>query len=271
MTTAEIVAAGNELLIGDVLDTNTNWLCKRITGLGGRVTRAVMVGDDLEAIGREIRGALGRGAEAIFTTGGLGPTADDMTLAAVAQATECPLELHDEAQEMVRRRYQELADQGFVADEALTEARRKMAILPRGAKAVFNPVGAAPAVVLEMGDSTLIALPGVPAELKGIFEGPLGQTLEALFGEGIFVEKVAIVDCQDESVLAPILRQVAEAHPAVYIKSRAKRFGPEVKLRVTLSLASHHRAEVERAIDLALGDLRESLAKVGIAIDAVEG
>jgi nicotinamide-nucleotide amidase len=271
MTTAEIVAVGNELLIGDVLDTNTNWLCKQITGLGGQVTRAVMVGDDLEAIGREIRGALARGAEVIFTTGGLGPTADDMTLAAVAQATGCPLELNDEAQEMVRLRYQELADQGFVADEVLTEARLKMAILPRGARPVFNPVGAAPTVVLEIGDSTLIALPGVPREIKGIFEGPLGPTLEALFGEGIFVEKVTIVDCQDESVLAPILQQVAEAHPAVYIKSRAKRFGPQVKLRVTLSRAGRQRAEVERAIDQALGDLRGGLAKAGITIDTVEG
>jgi len=271
MATVEIVAIGNELLIGDVLDTNTNWLCRRITGLGGRVARAVMVGDDLEAIGREIQGALARGAEVILTTGGLGPTADDMTLAAVARATDCPLELNDEALEMVRRRYQELADQGFVADEALTEARRKMAVLPRGARPVFNPVGAAPAVVLEVGDSILIALPGVPAELKGIFEGPLGPTLEALFGEGVFVERVAIVDCQDESALAPILRQVAEAHPAVYIKSRAKRFGPEVKLRVTLSLAGRHRAEVERAIHQALDDLRAGLARAGIAIDAVEG
>jgi molybdenum cofactor synthesis domain-containing protein len=271
MTTAEIIAAGNELLIGDVPNTNTHWLCKRITGLGGRVTRAVMVGDDLEAIGEEIRGALARRAEVIFTTGGLGPTADDMTLAAVAQATGCPLELNDEAQEMVRHRYQELADQGFVADEALTEARRKMALLPRGARPVFNPVGAAPTAVLEVGGSILISLPGVPAELKGIFEGPLWPTLEALFGEGVFLEKVAIVACQDESALAPILRRVAEAHPAVYIKSRAKRFGPQVRLRVTLSLAGRQRCEVERAIDQALGDLREGLARAGIAIDAVEG
>lgn len=271
MTTVEIVAIGNELLMGDVLDTNTNWLCKRITGLGGRVTRAVMVGDDLAAIGREIKAALARGADVIFTTGGLGPTADDMTLAAVAQATDRPLELNDQALAMVQRRYQELAAQGFVADEALTKARRKMAILPRGAKPIFNPVGAAPAVVLEMAASTLIALPGVPPELMGIFEGPLQPTLEGLFGEGVFVEKVVVVDCQDESVLAPLLRQVAQAHPAVYIKSRAKRFGPQVKLRVTLSLAGRQRAEVERAIDQALRDLGEALARAGMAIDVVEG
>ncbi|MGC8836831.1 MAG: molybdopterin-binding protein [Anaerolineae bacterium] len=87
-TPVEIVAIGNELLIGDVLDTNTHWLCRRVTGLGGVVQRAVMVRDDIEAIGREVLGAIQRKARVVFTTGGLGPTADDMTLQALAQALE---------------------------------------------------------------------------------------------------------------------------------------------------------------------------------------
>ena len=80
----EIVSAGNEVLIGDVLDTNTNRLCTLVTGFGGLVTRTVMVRDDLEAIAREVAGAVARRPALVFTVGGLGPTSDDRTLEGVA-------------------------------------------------------------------------------------------------------------------------------------------------------------------------------------------
>jgi len=162
----EIIATGNELLLGDVLDTNTNWLCKRITGAGGLVTRAVMVRDEVEAIAAAIRSALDRRPQLIITTGGLGPTGDDITLQAVAEATGCPLRLHREALALVKTRYQELAKKGHVGNSALTEARKKMAYLPRGARPVPNPVGSAPAVILEVDGSILVSLPGVPEELS---------------------------------------------------------------------------------------------------------
>ena len=117
MTTVDIVAVGNELLLGDVLDTNTHWLCKRITGLGGRVRRAVMIEDDVEVIAAEIRGALARGADVVFTTGGLGPTADDMTLTAVAQALDAPLELNEEALSLVLDKEVTVA---FATDDSTT-------------------------------------------------------------------------------------------------------------------------------------------------------
>ena len=69
--------------------------------------------------------------------------------------------------------------------------------------------------------------------MMGTFEGPLQPVLQKIFGEGLFLEKAVVLDLQDESVIVPILREVGEAHPTVYIKSRAKTFGPEVKLRVT--------------------------------------
>lgn len=132
MTEAEIVAIGNELLLGDVLDTNTNWLCQQITGIGGKVARAVMVGDDLTAIAGEITGALeNRQPKAIFTTGGLGPTSDDLTLRAVAEVTGRPIEANAQALEMVRKTYEELARRGHVKNGALTGSRAKMAHLPQ--------------------------------------------------------------------------------------------------------------------------------------------
>lgn len=264
---AEIIAIGNELLLGDVLDTNTNWLCKRITGVGGMVTRAAMVRDEEEAIAAEIRSSLERRPQLIITTGGLGPTGDDITLQAVASATGHPLALDAEARSMVRARYEDLAERGYVEDPALTEAREKMAYLPQGATPVANPVGAAPAAVLEIHNLTLVSLPGVPEELKGIYEDTLQPTLKKIFRESYYEERAIVAHCSDESMLAPILGEVVEAHPEVYIKSRATRFGPEVKLLITLSSAGDGREVVGDSIDRALRQLSRALTAAGIEVD----
>jgi molybdenum cofactor synthesis domain-containing protein len=266
MIIVEIIAVGNELLLGDVLDTNTHWLCQRITALGGRVRRAVMVEDDVEAIAAEIQGALTQGADVVITTGGLGPTTDDMTLAAVAQALDAPLEPNEEALALVLDKYVRLSEQGYVECAELSQERRKMALLPQGARPLHNPVGTAPGVVLKVGNSTIISLPGVPEELKGIFTTSLRPVLKELLGESVFIEKRLIVHCGDESVLAPIVSKVAKDNPDVYIKSMAKPFHPEKKMPIILSLAGSDQGEVEAAIDKALGELKRALAEAGISI-----
>lgn len=269
MTTVEIVAVGNELLLGNVLDTNTNWLCKRITGLGGRLRRAVTVEDNIKAIAAEIRGALARGADVIITTGGLGPTADDMTLAAVAQALGAPLELNKEALALVLDRYVELTEKGYVEYAELSQERRKMAVLPRGAQPLHNPVGTAPGVVLKVGDSTIISLPGVPEELKGIFTTSLKPVLKELLAENVFIEKIITVHCGDESTLAPIVNKVAKQNPDVYVKSTAPAFSMEKKIPIILSLTGSDRGEVEAALNKALSELKRALAEAGISIISV--
>ena len=266
MINVEIIAIGDELLQGDVLDTNTNWLCRQITGLGGRVQRAVIVPDKQEVIGREIHEARNRQSRLVLTTGGLGPTADDLTLAAVAQATNRPLTLNQDALAIVRTKYKALAQQGAVDEAAITPAREKMAHLPQGATPLDNPMGAAPGVLLEIGALTLVSLPGVPTELKAIFEQALQPTLKAIFGKTAYLEKLVIIDCNDESVLAPILQTVAARHPTVYVKSRAKSFGVAVKFRVTLSTTGASKAAVEQALAEVLHDLEKALSAQGIVI-----
>jgi molybdenum cofactor synthesis domain-containing protein len=265
---AEIIAIGNELLLGDVLDTNTNWLCKRITGIGGQVTRAALVRDEHEAIVAEIRSALDRAPDLIITTGGLGPTGDDITMQAVGEATARPIELHAQALTMVQARYQDLVKKGYLKDPTLTDARKKMACLPRGAAALRNPVGTAPAAVLEIGDSTLVSLPGVPEELKGIYEETLQPTLKRIFGDSYYEERSIIALCGDESSLAPVLSEVVETHPEVYIKSRARRYGAEVRILITLSLAGEGREGVERSLAAALEALTRALAGAGFEVES---
>ena len=208
----------------------------------------------------------GRGADVVFTTGGLGPTVDDLTLPAIAQALSRPMELEDRALELVQATYRRLAEAGYVDDEALTEERRKMAVLPAGAAPLFNPVGAAPGVVLRESGATIICLPGVPAELKGIFEESLGPLLRELYGDGYYAERVIQVDCGDESALAPLVNAVAARHADVYVKSRAKAYGPNVRLKITLSARGESRRSVTALLDAASEDLLRRLDKRGIRV-----
>jgi len=265
--TAEVFAIGNELLLGIVQDTNTHWLCQRITGLGGRVQRAFLLPDEPEVVAEELRRALQRKPDLVVTTGGLGPTQDDRTLEAVARALDLPLEEHPQALAIVERRYRELYEQGRVDSPALTEARRKMARLPRGALALDNRVGTAPGVLLRVEgrerSTTLVCLPGVPSELYDLWGNALRPHLESIFGKGFYLERTLVVEVNDESRLAPLLREVQRRWPQVYIKSRPKGFAEGLKVLVTLAM-SGERSAVERTLAEALSELKGRLEAEGL-------
>jgi len=112
----------------------------------------------------------------------------------------------------------------------------------------------------------IVALPGVPAELKAIVEGPLQSLLKELFGRGSYREREVVVECGDESRLAPALREVVAAHPEVYIKSRASHFGRDVTFRITLSATAESAEAADRLILAASDDLARTFAEAGIRI-----
>jgi nicotinamide-nucleotide amidase len=268
--TAEIVAAGNEVLLGDVLDSNSHLLCRQVTALGGAVTRVVLVRDDLEAIAIEVRGVLQRAPALVFTVGGLGPTADDMTLEGLALGFGVELELHPDAERLVRAAYAGFAAAGLVPFAEMNEARLKMARLPQGAAPVPNPVGGAPGVVLERGPTTFVSLPGVPEELAAIVEHSLSHVFDRIFGVAHYEERTLVVDLQDESAIADILGAVERAHPEVYVKSRAKVMGPAVTLRITLSARGDDPARVDALLQLPADELLEKIAAAGFGVRAEE-
>jgi molybdenum cofactor synthesis domain-containing protein len=261
----EIIVIGNEILLGLVQDTNSNYLCRVLRGMGGRVCHITIVRDEIDSIAEELNASINRRADLIFTCGGLGPTDDDLTLGAVAAATGQPLLLDPAAREFVERKYRELASAGYVAEARMTDERLKMARLPEGARAIENPVGAAPAVALEARGCRIVSLPGVPSELKAIIEGPLQGLLGEVFGRGSYREREVMVECNDESQLAPALRQVAASNPDVYIKSRADRFGPDVTFRVTLSASATSADKADAMIERASDDLTNALRNSGIS------
>ncbi|MEM2609951.1 MAG: molybdopterin-binding protein, partial [Candidatus Bathyarchaeia archaeon] len=166
----EIICVGNELLIGKTLNTNAQWLAKRATSLGVTLKRITVVGDDVDEIACAVREALGRKPRFIITTGGLGPTFDDKTLEGIAKAINRRLELNEKALEMVRKKYEEYAKARKINAIEMTAHRIKMAQLPEGAEPLPNPVGTAPGVLVRIGGTDLIALPGVPSEMEAIFD-----------------------------------------------------------------------------------------------------
>ncbi len=261
---AEIFIIGNEILIGDIQDTNTHWLCKEINDMGGRVARVTVLRDVTETIAAEVRAALGRGAEVIITSGGLGPTADDLTLDAVAKGAGVEVQLHEQALQMVRSRYDELTAQGVLTQGGLNPAREKMAWLPAGAVPLSNPVGTAPGVLFRTGKSAIISLPGVPSELKGIFNSSLQPFLQETFRGGVSVMQTITVESNDESLMEPVLTRVVKGHPSIYIKSLARTLGESREIDVTLTAVGDDRSFLDAQLKAALDDLRQGLTSIGI-------
>lgn len=159
---AELVMIGSELLLGQNVDTNATYLAQQLADLGLNLFYKTTVGDNLSRMVAVLRQALDR-SEVVITSGGLGPTEDDLTREAVAQATGRTLEfvpfLYEQIEERFRRR-----------NMTMSPNNRRQAFLPQGAIPVENPRGTAPAFIVEQGDRAVLAFPGVPGELKYLFE-----------------------------------------------------------------------------------------------------
>jgi nicotinamide-nucleotide amidase len=159
---AEIITIGTELLLGEILDTNTRLIARSLRSIGLDLYRTTTVGDNVARIAQAVGESLAR-AEAVLTTGGLGPTVDDPTREAIALALGVPTEFRPELWEQIQERFARFR-------RPASENNRRQAFIPRGAVAIENSVGTAPAFRAETDGSVVIALPGVPAELEVLLE-----------------------------------------------------------------------------------------------------
>lgn len=162
MPSAEIIAIGTELLLGEIQDTNTRYLALRLRDANIDLFRATMVGDNAVRISRVIAEALTR-SDIVITTGGLGPTVDDPTRLAVAMAVGVETEFRPELWEQIQNRFERF-------NRIATENNKRQAYIPQGAIAIENPVGTAPAFIVESGSKVIISLPGVPREMEYLIE-----------------------------------------------------------------------------------------------------
>jgi len=260
----EILSIGNELLRGEILDTNTQWICQLVNSRGGEVVRVTMLPDIKEEIAAAVQAAIDREVDLLFTSGGLGPTEDDLSLAAVAQGAGVAFELDDQAREMVRQRYDDFFAQGVMDEGGLNPFREKMAWLPKGAEPLYNPSGTAPGVHLRVGKTSIISLPGVPPELKGIINESLASFLDSLFGSGGSFARMITVRCNDESIMAPALSRVVAEYPQVYIKSLARPLGEAPELDILFTATSAEPRERELWVNGAVANLQDGLTELGL-------
>jgi len=221
---AKLLAIGYELLNGEVRDRNLYTLITTLAQAGITIEAAALVGDDLQRIAAFILWFLADAPDLLVLCGGLGPTPDDATLAAVAQALQRPLRESSVARKMVEKHYQRLMASGYLQALSPEEPRRKMATLPEGAEPLPNPRGTAPAVRLRHNDTWIYCLPGVPEELEAILHESVLPEVRARFHGQPPARAELIIHVDDEASLAAALRATQAHFPDVYLKSMARAF-----------------------------------------------
>lgn len=259
----EIICVGTELLIGKTLNTNANWLAKRITSLGGNLIRMAVIRDDIDEIASSLKDTMERKNDFIITMGGLGPTFDDKTLEGVAGALKLKLAVNDEALEMVEAKYRSYVQEGRMESYEMTSPRVKMATLPEGAKPLPNPIGTAPGVLMKSEGKTIISLPGVPSEMKAIFEGSVLPMLRKAAGDLTFFETSIDATGVMESELAPAVDRVMHDNPYVYIKSHPKGAERIHRIEFHLSTTADSSNVARNRVNKALAQLCEIVEKKG--------
>jgi nicotinamide-nucleotide amidase len=250
----EIFSVGKELLIGQIQDSNSFWLSQQITKLGGTMQRITILDDDQPSIVKALGDAVKRGAKTIITTGGLGPTIDDLTVASVADLLGVGTHIDDAVvQDHLHRR-------GITIEEH-TENLKRMATIPDGATAYPSPAGWAPLVRVELDGCTIFSMPGPPREMEAIFN----RFLEEYFSEGegahVALTHRVYVDMW-ESEVSPMLQEVMAAVPGTYCKGYIalsnQRFLP-----IDVVTRGSDEAEAQAGLDKALDILERLVGAAG--------
>jgi molybdopterin-biosynthesis enzyme MoeA-like protein len=158
---------------------------------------------------------------------------------------------------MVEEKYRKYAEEGRMEKAELTPPRLKMARLPQGAKPLFNPVGTAPGVVMEREGATIVALPGVPSEMKAIFEESVLPLLRQAAGDVTFFETSMEATGIMESEVAPLIDEVMHDNPYVYVKSHPKESERNPRIEFHLSTTAKDSREARNRVSKALVQLSE--------------
>ena len=170
---ADIIAIGSELLLGQLVDTNSSYIAKRLAENGIELVQTTTVGDDLQRMKEVMKDAIER-SHIVITTGGIGPTEDDLTRQAVAEVFERPLAFQPLLMEQIEVLFKK---RGF----RMAESNRKQAYIPEGSIPIENPKGTAPGFIVEYAKGSIISIPGVPMEMEYLLENTVIPYLRRRF------------------------------------------------------------------------------------------
>ena len=241
----EIICVGTELLLGDIVNTNAQYLSRELAAMGIGVFDQVTVGDNAARLKKALGTAVAR-SQVVIITGGLGPTKDDLTKETVAEAVGLPLEEDEESLRRIEAYFQRVG-------RPMGESNRKQALKPRGALVFPNDRGTAPGYAISAGNQCIILLPGPPDEMKPMFENYVKPYL-ARYGTGTIVSHTLRVFGIGESAAAERISDLLDgSNPTVapYAKTG------EVELRVTASAPT--RVEADAMCQPVISEIRRRL------------
>ena len=246
---AEIIAVGSELLTPDRLDTNSLFLTEELNKLGVEILRKTIVGDDRELLSEAFRDALNR-VPLIISSGGLGPTDDDLTRETVADLLGRKLKLNEAILDGIKARFRSF-------NREMPDINVRQAMVPEGAEALHNPRGTAPGLWIEDGNHMIALLPGPPRELKPLFlEEVLPRVARRVSSVRMFHRELRVTGL-GESAVDQRIQPVYKRFPEVNTTLLASPGEVQIHLRMwtdDAKLAQKNFAEIEQGFDLALTD-----------------
>ena len=257
---AFIIAVGSEMLTPIRVDTNSLAITDRLNAIGCSVVSKAVVADDIEALARVMSAALDT-VDLLVCTGGLGPTADDVTREAVAHVLGLPLDVDDGIVEQIRGRF---ARRGL----AMPDINRRQAMVPRGAVVLENAHGTAPGLWLERGDAAIVLLPGPPREMTPMLEAVVAERLAPRARGVQLFRRVVKIAGRTESDVDARVQPIYGRWPnrAVPISTTILAAPGQIELHLTAPAAS--RADADSALDAAVGEVQ---AELGAAVYSVDG
>lgn len=255
MTSAEIITIGTEILLGEIVDTNTRYLARNLRGLGVDLYRTITIGDNADRIAEVIRDSMSR-ANIVITTGGLGPTIDDPTREAVAKAMGVETEFREDLWQQV---VETIARYG----RKPSENQKRQAYVPKGALGLKNPVGTAPCFIVETENNAVISLPGVPQEMEHILHESVIPYLQKRFNLDEVI-KVRVLHCSglgEGSIDEKIADLEMLSNPTVGLAAHTG----VVDVRITAKAKSE--SEANAMMDGIESQVRERLGSIVFGVD----
>lgn len=260
----EIYSIGTELLMGQIQDTNSFWMSQQIARLGGHIRRIGILDDDVDDLVSTLQDACERQTRIIITSGGLGPTPDDLTVEALARLLDVEVEV-DESLIAVFMERRDIAKRQDVSPGLL-----KMATIPSGSRAYPNPAGVAPCIESQFGTTTIYNIPGPPREVHALFAQSLEDPISQLYSGTRAVLRVAVN--LPESVCGPLLHSVMQDYPNTYLKafvalSEKTDDGQRLPVDIVARGDDHQAAEV--LLNEALSALKKLALEKGSDVESL--
>ncbi|WP_162924702.1 competence/damage-inducible protein A [Rubrobacter indicoceani] len=244
---AEILTIGTEILLGDIVDTNSAWISGRLAELGVGIFRHTTVGDNPDRIVEAMREAASR-ADLVITTGGLGPTSDDLTNECLATLAGVGMTEYAEAREHIDAKFRQFG-------RVPSPSNYKQALFPEDTTLIPNPLGTAPGAMLAVDGVLFATMPGVPPEMHGMFDETLAPLLRKK-SDGIIVSRTLWFVGMGESAIAERVQEFLDAEDPTVAPLAGQ---GKVRLRITTRAATKEAAEtkiapVEKELLFRLGD-----------------